>query len=94
MELTTANSTREAKMKMVLVMNQMSMNLTYWTLDTLSLMFLWRLMKVSQLAVPRVVLPEDTDPVRPELQFSLPGMAEGSSQNETQLMATRRELGT
>lgn len=40
MELTRANSTREVKTKTVVVTNQMSMNLTYWTRETFSLTFL------------------------------------------------------
>ena len=51
-ELTKANSTRDMKMKIVLVRNQISIYFTYCTRDTLSLIFLWRLIKVSQLAVP------------------------------------------
>ena len=52
MELTRANSRREANMKIVLTRNQMSMNFTYWTRDTFSFTFLCKFMKVNQLAVP------------------------------------------
>ena len=51
-EFTRANSRREVKMKIVLTMNQMSMNLINWTLETLSFTFLCKFMKVNQLAVP------------------------------------------
>ena len=40
MQLTRANSTREVKTKTLVVTNQMSMNLTYWTRETFSLTFL------------------------------------------------------
>ena len=55
MELTSANSRREVKMKTVLTRNQMSINLIYCTLDILSFMLVWRLIKVNQLAVPEII---------------------------------------
>ena len=76
--LTRAKSKSEAKIKVVQARNHTSMNLMYPTWDTSELGSLFKVMKVSQLAVPRVVLP---------------GIADGSSQKDTQLMQTSMEEG-
>ena len=102
-ELTRANSSRDAKIKIVLTRNQMSMNLTYWTRETLSFIFLCRFMKVNQLAVPGKLNQLRILDVQKRYYYStwhyssprvvLPGAAIGSSQNDTQLMATSNVLG-